>query len=307
MIYLKNFETMNQYNAYTADTENFILPNVSLTVDNNTVHYNPSTPVPPTPTETKVVAKYYVDSEDSTITLFRSGGGSGTGSGSGGEPPFSAMEIDGVEQSEVVNKYAFDTAGEHTVKYTLADQTSIGIEVFKECSSLTSINIPSGVTSIGDYAFDSCYALKSITIPDSVTSIGNEAFGGCSLTSVTIPNSVTSIGDWAFYNCDSLTSVVIPNSVTSIGSNAFQYCAKLTSITIGSGVTSIGDSAFNYGEGLTSIISLATTAPTIQNGTFQDVKTNGTLYVPSGSSGYDVWMRTGNYYLGKYNWTKVEQ
>lgn len=46
-IYLKKFETMSQYNTYTADTENFILPNVSLTVDNNTVHYNPSTP--PTP------------------------------------------------------------------------------------------------------------------------------------------------------------------------------------------------------------------------------------------------------------------
>lgn len=48
-IFLKKFETMSQYNAYTADTENFILPNVSLTVDNNTVHYNPSSPVPPTP------------------------------------------------------------------------------------------------------------------------------------------------------------------------------------------------------------------------------------------------------------------
>jgi uncharacterized protein (TIGR02145 family) len=40
---------MSQYNAYTADTENFILPNVSLTVDNNAVHYNPSSLVPPTP------------------------------------------------------------------------------------------------------------------------------------------------------------------------------------------------------------------------------------------------------------------
>ncbi len=48
-IFLKKFETMSQYNAYTADTENFILPNVSLTIDNSTVHYNPSSPVPPTP------------------------------------------------------------------------------------------------------------------------------------------------------------------------------------------------------------------------------------------------------------------
>ena len=46
-IYLKKFETQA---AYEAAESSLILPNVSLTVDNNTVHYNPSTPVPPTPT-----------------------------------------------------------------------------------------------------------------------------------------------------------------------------------------------------------------------------------------------------------------
>ena len=60
-------------------------------------------------------------------------------------------------------------------------------------------------------------------------------------------------------------------------------------------------------SGLTSITSLATTAPTISYLTFYDVKTGGTLIVPQGSSGYDAWMSTGDYYLGKYNWTKVEQ
>ena len=44
-IYLKKFETQA---AYEAAQSGLILPNVSLTVDNNTVHYNPSTP--PTPT-----------------------------------------------------------------------------------------------------------------------------------------------------------------------------------------------------------------------------------------------------------------
>ena len=47
MIYLKLFQNNTEYNAYTADTANFILPNVSLIEDNNTVHYNPSTT--PTP------------------------------------------------------------------------------------------------------------------------------------------------------------------------------------------------------------------------------------------------------------------
>ena len=44
--YLKKFETQA---AYEAAQSGLILPNVSLTVDSNTVHYNPSSPVPPTP------------------------------------------------------------------------------------------------------------------------------------------------------------------------------------------------------------------------------------------------------------------
>ncbi len=43
-IYLKKFETQA---AYEAAQSGLILPNVSLTVDNNTVHYNPSTPPAP--------------------------------------------------------------------------------------------------------------------------------------------------------------------------------------------------------------------------------------------------------------------
>ena len=40
--YLKQFDTHQQYEAYTADTENFILPNVSYCIDTpNEVHYNP--------------------------------------------------------------------------------------------------------------------------------------------------------------------------------------------------------------------------------------------------------------------------
>ena len=151
--------------------------------------------------------------------------------------------------------------------------------------TLVSAEIGELCTSIGNGAFNYCEGLTSITIPDSVTSIGESVFQGCSgLTSVTIPNSVTSIGDYAFYQCSGLTSITIPDSVTSIGNNVFYQCTGLTSIT-----------------------SLATTAPTITNYTFVYIKTNGTLYVPVGSTGYDVWMGTGNYYLGKYNWTKVEQ
>ena len=53
---------------------------------------------------------------------------------------------------------------------------SIGSSAFSECSSLTSIAIPEGVTSIGEYTFSGCSLLTSITIPEGVT-----GRGGCHL------------------------------------------------------------------------------------------------------------------------------
>ena len=133
----------------------------------------------------------------------------------------------------------------------------------------------------------------------------NTLIAGCQNT--VIPNTVTSIGQYAFGYCSGLTNVVIPNSVTSIGDSAFQSCNGLTSVTIPDSVTTVGNFAFFMCSGLINITSLATTAPTIQTSTFRDIKTGGTLTVPSGSTGYNTWMGNGNYYLGKYNWTKVEQ
>lgn len=127
------------------------------------------------------------------------------------------------------------------------------------------------------------------------------------VTKIEIGDAITSIGNSAFSNCISLTSCTIGNGITSISNNAFGVCHSLTSIVIPSGITSIDDFAFDGCTSLTSIVSNATTAPTIQSNTFKGVQTGGTLTVPIGSSGYDVWMQNANYYLGLYNWTKVEQ
>ena len=132
--------------------------------------------------------------------------------------------------------------------------TGISYEAFYNCSSLTSVTIPTSVTVIGERTFYNCSSLTSVTIPNSVTSIGSYTFYNCSsLTSVTIPNSVTSIDSYAFSNCSSLTSVTIPNSVTSIASNAFSGCSSLTSVTIPNSVTSIGSYTFYNCSSLTSV------------------------------------------------------
>lgn len=292
-IYLKQFSTHSEYEQYINGSD-AILPNVSICTTEEHVHYNPY--VEP---ETRLVTKYNVTSTSSPTALRTNYE----------QNIFKSMEIDGVMLDELVTEYTFDTVGIHTVKYELYDETKLGnsAPVFNN-DNLVECIIPDSVTNIGNYVFNVCNGLTSVTIGSGVTSIGNSAFYNCrNLTSVNIPNSVTSIGETAFFNCSSLTSIDIPNSVTSIGYAAFTWCSGLITCTIGSGVANIGSNAFQNCSGLTSIVSNATTAPTIQSDTFQNIKTGGTLTVPSGSSGYDVWMGTSDYYLGKYGWTKVER
>ena len=62
--------------------------------------------------------------------------------------------------------------------------------------------IPEGVTCISYDVFKNCTSLTSVSIPDTVTEINNYAFAGCSnLTSIVIPSSVTHLGLSVFRDC----------------------------------------------------------------------------------------------------------
>ncbi len=132
--------------------------------------------------------------------------------------------------------------------------TSIGWEAFSGCSGLTSLSLPSGITSIDSEAFSGCSGLTSLSLPSGITSIGREAFSGCSgLTSLSLPSGLTSIDSEAFSGCSGLTSLSLPSGLTSIGHNAFSGCSGLTSLSLPSGITSIGGNAFSGCSGLTSL------------------------------------------------------
>ena len=191
---------------------------------------------------------------------------------SGQTSAFTAMYVDGV-QIDVTSGYTFDTLGEHTVNYMLADNTTIGDLTFYFCRSLTSVTIPSSVTRIGHNAFGGCSSLTSIVIPDSVTRIDNNAFYFCgSLTSVTIPSSVTSISPNAFDECYIHIDNFINNSSATgypwsaaiydkiqddglyiNGTTAVKCRPNATNVTIPSSVTTIGDFAFENCSSLTSV------------------------------------------------------
>ena len=163
--------------------------------------------------------------------------------------------------------------------YTSNDK--LGDYAFVDCSGLTSMTIPSGVTSIGEGTFCDCSGLTSLTIPSGVTSISDYAFSGCSgLTSLTIPSGVTSIGDYVFYDCSGLTSLTLPSSVTSIGREAFRSCSGLTSLTIPSCVTEIGESAFEGCSGLTSL-TIPSSVTWIGWGAFSGCSGLTSLTIPS--------------------------
>ena len=125
------------------------------------------------------------------------------------------------------------------------DTKFIGSSAFDDCSKLTSIIIPDGVTRIGSYAFDGCSKLKNIVIPTSVSEIANGAFYDCdSIETISLPDTITYLGNRLFYSCNSLKSVTIPDGVISIGDYAFYSCSKLESIIIPDSVTSFGTSSF---------------------------------------------------------------
>jgi hypothetical protein len=125
--------------------------------------------------------------------------------------------------------------------------TQIGSSAFTDCSSLTSITIPAGVTDINWGAFNGCTGLTSITIPAGVKNIGDDAFSGCTgLTSITIPANVTYVRSNAFNGCTGLISITIQAGVKDIGDEAFNGCTGITSITIPASVTKIGSWAFRY-------------------------------------------------------------
>ena len=149
--YLKLFEQHAQYEAYIGGG-GAVLPNVSYCIDNDEVHYNPVIP------ETRLVATFNVTdiAYPTNIIYFA------------GISYMSKIEVDDTEISlEVLRQsygsYQFDTTGEHTVKYTLIDNSTMPESIFIVVD-FTNIIIPSIITTIGADAFRGCSSLTSVTI-----------------------------------------------------------------------------------------------------------------------------------------------
>ena len=159
--------------------------------------------------------------------------------------------------------------------------TSIGVNAFVYCTSLTNVTIPNSVISIGNQAFVQCISLTGVYFQGNAPSIGINVFlgdfnaivyylFGTTGWGTTFGFRPTVLFNPPYYNyttnngtititgyTGSGGAVTIPSTiyglpVTSIGDVAFAG-ASLTSVSIPNSVTSIGDGAFYSCTSLTYV------------------------------------------------------
>ena len=148
--------------------------------------------------------------------------------------------------------------GTNVEEYVFGNNVSkIGKYACYNCTGLTSVKIPEGVTVIEDYAFQNCSVLPSVNIPEGVTTIGERAFMNCyELADITIPESVTRIGRFAFAATAWYTAQP-EDTVVYLGKIAYTYRGIIpegTLLFLEDGTTGIADEAFKGRTGLAAAV-----------------------------------------------------
>lgn len=181
--------------------------------------------------------------------------------------------------------------------------------LFRQCKQLKSVTFSVGWVGIPSSMCYQCTALEEVILPQTLYSIGGSAFSGCSnLTNINLEglNGLAYLSSSAFSNCTNLTRVKLPDGVTFIGEKCFQGCTALEEVYLGPLISSISDFTFRSCTSLNKITIENTVAPTFKWDTFDGIKTNGTLYYPTGSD-YSSWLTdtsTKNIYY--YGWNGVQ-
>ena len=271
---------------------------------------------------------------------------------------FMCYEEDGVNKGVVVgyNGTSIDITIPSSFTYngTLIENISINAQAFEGCN-FTSVTLSNGIIKIGSYAFRDCTSLTSIVVPSSVASCDVNPFTGCtsitkanipsfmikyvnrydagmstlkeivvnsgdkiddyalsnlSITKVELADTITTIGANAFYRSDDFEEIVLPSGLTTLGASAFEQCG-LKRVTIPETLTNIPAKAFYYNNGL-RVVVLTNKNVVIYSNAFQ--KSNGTstitrVYCKGTESDFaniSIWLYTMNskVYGTKYYYTE---
>lgn len=115
----------------------------------------------------------------------------------------------------------FDKITSFKIPYSV---TKIADGAFEDCNNLRLVSFTqtenakavktSELTEIGARAFYNCESLSTFDIPYGVTTIGDEAFAKTALDKVNIPNTVTYMGASVFKKCWNLDSITVQDVVS---------------------------------------------------------------------------------------------
>ena len=147
---------------------------------------------------------------------------------------------------EWIGESAFE--GAHVEQVIIKDApANIRKSAFRNCASLSKVELGKKVKEIGEYVFDNCDAMTDISLPDSVSVLGRNTFSASELLkNVSLGNGITKIPERAFYECPSLESIVLPYRVNTIDNEAFVNCTSLKELTIPRKTTQIADTILSY-------------------------------------------------------------
>lgn len=128
------------------------------------------------------------------------------------------------------------------------------IGLFRECSSLTSVELPKDVSYVlsTDYLFSGCSSLQSVTIPGTCGGgvLGEHTFADCDvLSEIILEDGITTILSRSFYNLPALEEIVFPDSVTEIKDATFYDCFNLKDVWLPDNLSDIPPHMFKQSYG----------------------------------------------------------
>ena len=169
-----------------------------------------------------------------------------------------------------------------TVRFDPANaMTTLPDGLFKNCTALKNVTLPTGLAKIPNSLFDGCTALRDIDIPSGVTEIGNYAFRNTAITEVPPLDNISRIGSYAFNNCKGIKNVSIPANVTYIGTSAFAGCSSVTDFIFEDGTSFETLPAYMF-DGMTNLtnVKLPDNLKRLPNYCFQNCKQLKTVQLP---------------------------
>lgn len=128
---------------------------------------------------------------------------------------------------------------EEVIKYDKI--TVVGEFAFWNCSKLKEFKLPK-LEKLYESTFQGCKSLTSLEIPEGITDLPKSFAGGCSsLKNIVLPKSLISVGWGALSGCSSLERIDLPETLEKIMMDAFQNCTSLKYFRLPEGINNIYD------------------------------------------------------------------